>query len=83
MAACPDLPKAPERVKRYRIKPFMRDLYALRDKYGILSRVEIRENDGTSVDPKKIGKADIDDMMVWFELTDYPDMDDKYHVTAT
>lgn len=82
MEACPDLPNVTERVKRYRVRPFMRDLYALRDKYGILSYFEIRGSDGISVDPEKIGKADIDDMMVWFELADYPEMDDRYRMIA-
>ena len=80
MEACPDLPVNPRRFKRDRIERFIRDLAALKEKYGILASYSIRKRTGIEVDPRTIRKSDLDDLELWFELTDYPNMDYNYRL---
>ena len=80
MEACPDLPVNPRRYKRDRIERFIRDLVALKDKYGILQSYSIRTHSGDAIGPEAIRKTNVDALELWFELTDYPNMDHNYHL---
>ena len=80
MEACPDLPVNPRRFRRDRIERFMRDLTALKDKYGILASYSIKTRSGDDIDPETIRKSNVDDVELWFELTDYPNMDSRYRL---